>query len=583
MKNLNKFSIFKYFNLASIVSVMVISVIMWGCSDTVTDPINGSGTTTSTTVAGVVVNENRQPVAGATVTVNGNTTQTGSSGEFMFNNITVPAERFFVNVTSSGYFNASRAEIPNSGDITQIRITMLQKTVTHTITSATGGSADLSNGSKVEIQPNSVVTQNGSQYNGSINMSVAYMDPTSNTFAETVQGGDMAAMRSDSSSVTLYSYGILKVVMEGSAGEQLQLAAGSSSTITTSIPPTMVGSAPSTIPLWFYDENTGLWREEGTATKQGDKYVGTVAHFTDWNCDYPGSRGTVRGRVLDCNGLPMPGITIKVGQGTTLTDASGNYERNVPAGISFNVSVEASQNFGISAGPITVDPLAAGNTVDLPNFNVGCYPIITGIFKNCDGTPAYGTVNAKWDNQLQVSVTNTSTGFRMTVAPNKTATIRFIAAGGTVKDTTIQTPSTATTLDLGTILMCGSVSLGENSFVINGAGFNNQYVNLNPQAAIGIYFPANLETSISAVGQPGEYIAVFFPGNTTGSFTAQNGNISYQGINFYASKTFNVNVTTYEAVGGLIAGTFEGSVESSQGPAQITNGKFFVIRQPDQN
>jgi hypothetical protein len=576
MKNL-----IKTFFLIAVVFISVI--VLGGCDEAAVDPTTpGSGGTVTTTVAGIVLNGNKEPVAGATVTVHGNTQQTGAGGEFIFNNITVPAERLFVNVTASGYFNASKGEVPRSGDITQLKITMLQKTVTHTISSSTGGSADLSNGSKVEISPNSVVTQNGSQYNGSINMSVVYMDPTSTSFSETVQGGDMAARRSDSSSATLYSFGILKVIMEGTGGENLQISAGSTSTITTSIPASMVSSAPSTIPLWFFDESTGLWREEGTATKQGDKYVGTVAHFTDWNCDTPGERGTIRGRVLDCNGQPLPGITLKVGQVTALTDADGNYERNVPAGVSFNVSIEASQNFGITGAPVTVNPLVGGGTTILPDFNVACYPVITGIFKNCDGTAAYGMVNAKWDNQIQASVINNSSGFRMTVAPNKTATIRFVSSTGTVKDTTIQTPSTPTVLNLGTILLCGSTAQGENSFTINGAGFNNQYVNLNAAVAIGIYFTTDNETSVSAVNSGTENMTVFFPGNTKGLFTGQDANITYQGINFYSSESVNVTVTNYEVVGGIISGTFSGSFESTNGNAQIS-GEFFVIRQPDQN
>jgi hypothetical protein len=576
MKNL-----IKTFFLIAVVFISVI--VLGGCDEAAVDPTTpGSGGTVTTTVAGIVLNGNKEPVAGATVTVHGNTQQTGAGGEFIFNNITVPAERLFVNVTASGYFNASKGEVPRSGDITQLKITMLQKTVTHTISSSTGGSADLSNGSKVEISPNSVVTQNGSQYNGSINMSVVYMDPTSTSFSETVQGGDMAARRSDSSSATLYSFGILKVIMEGTGGENLQISAGSTSTITTSIPASMVSSAPSTIPLWFFDESTGLWREEGTATKQGDKYVGTVAHFTDWNCDTPGERGTIRGRVLDCNGQPLPGITLKVGQVTALTDADGNYERNVPAGVSFNVSIEASQNFGITGAPVTVNPLVGGGTTILPDFNVACYPVITGIFKNCDGTAAYGMVNAKWDNQIQASVINNSSGFRMTVAPNKTATIRFVSSTGTVKDTTIQTPSTPTVLNLGSILLCGSTAQGENSFTINGAGFNNQYVNLNAAVAIGIYFTTDNETSVSAVNSGTENMTVFFPGNTKGLFTGQDANITYQGINFYSSESVNVTVTNYEVVGGIISGTFSGSFESTNGNAQIS-GEFFVIRQPDQN
>lgn len=558
-------------------------LILEGCDEASVDPVVPGGGSTNTTVAGIVLDENKQPVSGATVTAHGNTMQTGAGGEFVFNNITVPEGRFFVNVTKSGYFNATKGEIPKSGDITTMKIVMMQKTVTHTVNSTTGGSADLTNGSKVELQPNSVVMQNGSPYNGTINMSVAYMDPTSTSFTETVQGGDMAALRTDSSSATLYSYGILKVILEGTGGEPLQLSQGSSSNITSTIPASMVSSAPSTIPLWFFDEQTGLWREEGTATKQGDKYVGTVSHFTDWNCDHPGEIGRITGFIYDCNNQPAPGLTVKVGQMTAITDASGQYTRNVPAGISFQVSVEASQNFGISAGPINVAPVPVGGNTNLTALSVPCNPIIKGVFTDCNGNQVNGMVSIRWDNQIQAISPNGINGFSIMVAPNKPATIRFVSAGGQIKDTTIQTPSTPTTLDLGTIKMCTGVTNCENSFTINGAGFNNVFYNLNPTVAIGVFFPADNETGTSAVGSNQDFIALFFPGNTTGTFTNQNANLKLQGMIFQATESVTVNVTEYEAVGGIIKGSFSGTFENINQQSAQVSGVFCVTRQPDQN
>jgi hypothetical protein len=325
-----------------------------------------------------------------------------------------------------------------------------------------------------------------------------------------------------------------------------------------------------------------LWREDGSAVKQGDKYVGTVHHFTDWNCDYPGTTGSVTGRVLDCNGLPLPGITLKIGQVTALTDASGNYTRNVPAGIEFQVSIEASQNFGISAPPVSVGPISAGNNHTLPDFTVACYPVITGNFKGCSGEQLTGIVSAKWDNRIQTAVPNTGAGFRMTVAPNKTATIRFVSSTGQIKDTVIQTPAAPVTMDMGEIRLCTGVSQGENSFTINGAGFNNVFVNLNASVAIGIYYTGKNETAVSSVAANGDYLTLFFPGNIKGQFSGQNGNIKYNNIIFYADETISGNITTYENVGGIIEGTFSGTFESSEGTAAIS-GRFFVNRQPDQN
>lgn len=574
----------KILKYSFLIAVLITSIIVLeGCDDATVDPQTPGGGSTTTTIAGIVLDENKQPISGATVTAHGNTMQTGSGGEFVFSNVTVPEGRLFVNVTKAGYFNATKGEIPRGGDITNLKIVMMQKTVTHTVNSTTGGSADLSNGSKVEIQPNSVVTQGGSQYNGTVNMSVVYMDPTSTAFSETVQGGDMAALRTDSSSATLLSFGILKVILEGTGGEQLQIAAGSNSTITSTIPASMVSSAPNTIPLWFFDESTGLWREEGSATKQGDKYVGTVNHFTDWNCDHPGEIGTVTGLVYDCNNQPAPGLTVKVGQMTATTDASGRYTRNVPAGISFQVSIEASQNFGISAGPINVDPVSVGGTTNLTTLGVPCNPIIKGVFTDCNGNQVNGTVSIRWDNQIQAVSPNGVNGFSMMVAPNKPATIRFISAGGQIKDTTIQTPSTPTTLDLGTIKMCTGVTNCENSFTINGAGFNNQFYNLNPTVAIGVFFPADNETGTSAVGSNQDFIALFFPGNTTGTFSNQNANLQIQGMIFQATESVTVVVDQYEAVGGIIKGSFSGTFQNMNQQSAQVNGVFCVTRQPDQN
>ncbi|NQY06701.1 MAG: hypothetical protein HRT68_11080 [Flavobacteriaceae bacterium] len=45
-------------------------------------------------------------------------------------------------------------------------------------------------------------------------------------------------------------------------------------------------NASDTISLWYFDENTGYWKGQGFATKDGDKYIGEVTHFTWWNCDW---------------------------------------------------------------------------------------------------------------------------------------------------------------------------------------------------------------------------------------------------------------------------------------------------------
>lgn len=564
-------------------NLVIMLLAIYGCSeDGITTPNtpNNNGGSITTTISGIVVNESNEPVQGATVTAYGQVKTSGSNGEFMFTNITVPANRLFVKAEKSGFFTATRGELPKSG-ATVLKITMMQKTITHSINSTTGGSADLSNGSKVEIQPGSVVKSDGTSYSGQVNMSVVYMDPTDVKFSETVAGGDMMARRSDSSDAVLFSYGILKVEMESPSGEKLNVTGGKPSTITTTIPASLVASAPATIPLWYFDENTGLWREEGTATKQGNKYVGTVNHFTDWNNDYPGYLTRVEGKVVDCQGTPIPGVVVKVGQTIAVTDEAGNYVRTVPTGVEFEISVEATQNFGMSSTPVQIPALTQNQVYQVPLCQLACFPYITGTFKDCRGNNIYGTLSVFWDNRNQGIMPTQTGGFRVYVAPNKQARLKFTSYSGTVIDTVVQTPSSPVELNLGNLRNCSGVVQCENSFVITGAGYNNKYVRLQSAVAIGYYSVKDSVTGLTCAAMDTTSFSLVFPGKTTGSFAWQSGALTYKTLNTFAAKTININVTEYGAVGEEIKGTFEGTFQSTSGPVTITNGKFCVIRHPD--
>jgi hypothetical protein len=561
-------------------------IAFFGCSEdgSIITPNNNNGSsTTTTTISGLVVNENNEPIAGATVSAHGHVKTTGANGEFMFVDITVPQNRLFVKAEKQGFYTATRGDQPKAGS-TVMKLTMMPKSVTHTISSVSGGSADLNNGSKVEIQAGSVVKEDGSVYNGQVNMSVKYMDPTDVKFSETVAGGDMMARRTDSSDAVLYSYGILKVELEGPAGEKLNVTGSKPSTITTSIPTELVASAPATIPLWYFDENTGLWREEGVATKQGNKYVGTVNHFTDWNCDHPGYITSVKGKIVDCQGQPMPNVVVKIGQTTANTDVNGEYSRTVPTGVEFEVSVEATQNFGMSGAPISIPSLTQNQIYQVPLCQLACYPVLTGNFKDCNGNNIYGMVTMWWDNKVQGIMPTQMGSFRFYTAPNRQVRLKFTSYSGVVIDTTVQTPATPVVMNLGDLRSCGTTG-GDcvNSFVITGLGYTNQqFVLQNGAFSIGVYSVKDSFTVVTAASMDSVNFGLAFYGQPrTGLFTESSGTVHIHGQYGTAAETITVRVTEYGAVGDHIKGTFEGTYMSASGPVQITNGKFCSIRQPD--
>ena len=155
-------------------------------------------------------------------------------------------------------------------------------------------------------------------------------------------GGDLAAVRSDNSSAQLVSYGMTDLNMYAENGDKLQLKEGSKAKLTFPIPAGMDKNPPASIPLWSFNEKTGLWEEEGSAQLQGNVYVGEVAHFSWVNLDYPEDQGTVYGYVKDDTGKILPGVRLNIGQllTSTVTQSNGYYSHIVPANTDFSITVK---------------------------------------------------------------------------------------------------------------------------------------------------------------------------------------------------------------------------------------------------
>lgn len=262
------------------------------------DPLAPKAAVT-TSVMGVIIDEHGKPVMNAEVVVYGETALTGADGTFLFADIEVPGNRCVIRAKKDGYFAGTRALTPEEHGYTETRIVMMACPITNTFEASAGTNAVLANGSEVRIPVNSVVDDSGNAYSGTVSMSVRYLDPTGDNFDVLVPGGDMLARREDQTTSVLYSYGILRIQMTDLGGNILQLAPGTTSTLRMRIPLDQQAAAPATIPLWYFDEESGVWKEEGSAQRNGDGYIGTVENFTGRNCDDLTAGVMIVGRLAD--------------------------------------------------------------------------------------------------------------------------------------------------------------------------------------------------------------------------------------------------------------------------------------------
>jgi hypothetical protein len=287
---------------------------------------------------GYVTDELNAPVSGATVKMGSITVVTNTYGYFKIENASVVQKAAVVTVSQSGYFNAVKSYEAQTDKVQLLRIKLIPKNTIGIIDAAVGGSVSDANGMQITLPANGVVlASNNAPYTGPVEVSAHWLNPE-NPDIVNVMPGDLRALNEDGLMRTLITYGMIKVELYSGSGEKLQLAPDKKANLTFPLPSSLSASAPATIPLWYFDEEKGLWVEEGNATLNGNSYVGEVSHFSYWNCDVPTNFVRFNVTILDANGNPVIGapVTIRLQSnpytsGSGYTDSTGYTSGYIPA------------------------------------------------------------------------------------------------------------------------------------------------------------------------------------------------------------------------------------------------------------
>ena len=185
-----------------------------------------------------------------------------------------------ITVEKTGFFKGYRVFSASANNTNFVQLKLVPKTLIGSIDAAAGGSVSLPDNSKITLPASGVVVRSNSQsYTGSVKVYAAVIDPASADISQIVPGS-FQGTDANNYRVILTSFGMLAVELEGNSGEQLQIATGKTAKLRFTIPSSLRSAAPATIPLWSVDETTGLWKEEGSATKGTDYYEGDVSHFS---------------------------------------------------------------------------------------------------------------------------------------------------------------------------------------------------------------------------------------------------------------------------------------------------------------
>lgn len=554
-----------------------------------TDPIVAS---TVCSVAGIVVDMNDMPIQGVMVNIEGSSLapkMTNQYGAFYFSSA-VTSSRISATFSKTNFFKVTKSEVAVSNGSIIFHVMMIPKnseiSSSSILNSASGGDVALtSSDTKITFAANSFVDANGNSYSGNVHVDLAYLDPSADNFHQLIPGGDMLAINVSNDNGILYSYGIIKVEIKDANGNFLQLKsdAASKATIEVGVPPSMQSTAPAIIPLWYFDVIKGKWVEEGQATLTGGRYIGQVSHFTDWNCDvWSPTQATITGTVKDQSGLPVANVGIRTGQSFTTTNNLGVYQRNVPSGMSLDVSI---LNYFGHTQTKSAGMLGAEQTVTV-DFIVPQMNYIRGKLLNCSQTPISGNVGITWgsNNEFSSTVFAANGVFNIPVVQNISSFTLWAYTGNSYTTKFIY-PNFVNNIDtIESLFLCDFVT-GANQYTIDGSEYNNQTFSNFAITKTAQYDEFNepgqvfKNTNITIQGEDGDiYLSV--NDKVVGTYSGTNcyGSVNVQGVNSLQLSSTVVTITKYGGVGQLVEGTFSASGNG----VTITNGKFSVVRIPDQ-
>ena len=448
---------------------LCISIAIIGCREDEIGFIPSDDTEIMSTVdlTGFVTDPDGNPVADAIVLYNFEEAVTDDTGFYMLEDVEVSSVHASLEVTKPGFFEGSRTfRTQNAGTLFH-RTTLVPLGVP---LSLSGGSGTVANNLvSIDFPENAVMDElTGELYTGEVDVFINHIGTD-----EFSMPGDLTAINENDELEVLISYGMVFVEMYAEDGRKLNVAEGMAVSMTYEIPDDLLSTAPETIPMWFFDYEAGLWREEGEARREGSRWIGEVTHFSCWNFDLNVPSVLVTGQIVTSNGgLSQFYVTVlnddnKGGRGSAKAD--GSFSGRVEAGVPLELTIryfEANCEdivYQEMVGPFDQDMDLGDIIVDTDNFPSKPF--------------ARFIVNQDDNDELKYTFTNTSS-VRGIPDTSFSSAWDFGGDGTSTEDSPTHTFSAAGIHDITLTITAADGEVDTRTITINVAGASNKFARI---------------------------------------------------------------------------------------------------------
>ena len=534
---------------------------------------------------------NNQPVEGAQINLGTVQGLTDEDGVVYLKDVTMgPAT--YLTAAKSGFFHGSRRFYPMPDQTHFVKIILLPEHAVGTFQSGSSGAAvafGAAEGVNVVLNfpGNAIVDHNGNAYTGTVTVSaqpIGGIDPD----LSYKMPGDLVGETTGGEQASLASMGMVVVELKSPSGDLLQVKEGSKVEMRMDVPSHLISNAPSTIPMWYFDETKGLWKEEGEATLEGNTYVAQVGHFSYWNYDawFPAIKWGASFVYDDGSPATQVEVCITIIDLETTKCAYTNADGVVCGLVAANElllmevkspcgNVLLSQQIGPFSDSVMMGPIT------IPT-SIVSFTAVSGNAIDCNGDPVTnGFAKIRINGQNYYAVLDSITGAFELSAMNcdqndVTITVLDVTA---LKQSLPQTYGYAPVIDAGTITVCEALT----EFIdIEVDGFPDHYVFYFPNVGSqgGTTYISASDSTINSI----KYFYVNFQGSTPGTYIPQGYEIGMElpTLEFATATAVTIQVTFFGGPGEAIQGNLSGTVNT--GPNNGNDeypftGTFSVLRE----
>ena len=291
-------------------------------------------TTVESSFKGKVVDQLQQPVPNATVSIAGITTTTDSNGIFLIPEVKVDSEAAMLSIRKEGYLNGIRTLIANANNLQYTQVELAPKDLTTSFAGNSVGKASFAN-MTIVFSPNQLLTARNQVYGNTVSIAADYISPASTSFS-TRMPGDLRGIDNNGKQVGLQSFGIVGVDLRDTANAPIHPDGSHPVNITVAIPGPYLNNAPAQIGLWYLDTISGYWKQEATAYKVGNTYIGNIRQGTRWQFAIPFDVVSLDINIFEETGEAVANMQTTIASKIdfiptySYTNAQGHYSGKVP-------------------------------------------------------------------------------------------------------------------------------------------------------------------------------------------------------------------------------------------------------------